>query len=499
MEAEHATAPGRHEQHVALAEQFLGADLVEDGARIVPGRRCIRDPAREVCLDRARQDVDRGALGRHDQVDADGPRHLREASDRGLDLRRGDHHQVGQFVDHDHVVRERFEVARLGRLVRLLVPQAKAPGHLRIGDCPVVEVDRSDVNLRQQTVTALHLGHGPAQRVRGLLGLHHNGGLQVRDVRVHAEFDPLRVDQDELDFVAPGAVQDGGQHALEAHALAGAGGPRYQQMRHLGQVGEVRLATKSAPERHGERRLAVPEPGVGQEAAQGDDRPVPVRDLDAQRRSARHAFDPDRLGLQRKRQIVLEVDDLGDLHTGRRLELEDGDDRTGADALDRALDSEFGAAGADEFTEFPQPVSVDLAVDLFGVEQIERRQFRVLDRRFDLLRARYRRLRGYGGRRRRPGRCRPCGPCLLRFGRRRPCLPHRRPAKRQIHERRVIRRLRRGLRLAAARCLFRRPGPDLLPHPGLEQDKERLEPAKTSGERFVQAAPQHQREPEHET
>ena len=79
---------GGAEEHVALAEQRLGAALVEDHARVDLGGDGERDPGRDVDLDRAGDHVGRGALGREHEVDADRARLLRQADDRVLDLGR---------------------------------------------------------------------------------------------------------------------------------------------------------------------------------------------------------------------------------------------------------------------------------------------------------------------------------------------------------------------------------------------------------------------------
>ena len=76
----------------------------------MPRRGRERHAAGEVRLDRAGQDVDRRPLGGDDEVDADGARHLRQARDRGFDVGRRDHHQVGELVDDDDVVRQRLQV-----------------------------------------------------------------------------------------------------------------------------------------------------------------------------------------------------------------------------------------------------------------------------------------------------------------------------------------------------------------------------------------------------
>ena len=104
--------PAGAEEHVALAEQGLGAALVEDHARVDLRGDGEGDPGRDVDLDRPGDDVGRRPLGRQHQVDADGPRLLGQPDDRVLDLGRGDHHQVGELVDHAEDVRQRRLAAR---------------------------------------------------------------------------------------------------------------------------------------------------------------------------------------------------------------------------------------------------------------------------------------------------------------------------------------------------------------------------------------------------
>ena len=104
----------RREEHVALAQQRLGAVLVEDHARVGLRGHRERDPRRDVRLDHAGDDVDaRGLRGEH-EVDADRAGLLGEADDRVLDVGRRDHHQVGELVDDAQDVRQRL-VAALGR------------------------------------------------------------------------------------------------------------------------------------------------------------------------------------------------------------------------------------------------------------------------------------------------------------------------------------------------------------------------------------------------
>ena len=132
VDAADAAAAG-HVEHVALAEQLLGALLAEDGAAVDLARHLERDAGGEIGLDRAGDDVDRRALGGGDDVDAGGARHLRQALHRAFDVLAGDHHQVGHFVDDDDDVGQLLELHLL-LLVDRLAGLAVEAGLHRAGD-----------------------------------------------------------------------------------------------------------------------------------------------------------------------------------------------------------------------------------------------------------------------------------------------------------------------------------------------------------------------------
>ena len=140
VHARNAAAAG-HVEHVALAEQLLGALLAENGAAVDLRGHLEGDAGREIRLDRAGDDVDRRALRRHDQMDAGGARHLREALDRALDVLAGDHHQVGHLVDDDDDIGQGREVHLLllvDRLAGLAVEAGlhRARDDLALGAAP---------------------------------------------------------------------------------------------------------------------------------------------------------------------------------------------------------------------------------------------------------------------------------------------------------------------------------------------------------------------------
>ena len=206
VDAGDAAAAG-HVEHVALAEELLGAHLAEDGAAVDLRGDLEGDAGREVRLDRAGDDVDRGALRRHDQVDAGGAGHLGEALDAGLDLLAGDHHQVGHLVDDDDDEGHRLRagtssVSKTGSPVSSSKPvctvRVKAsPRAERVLHAGVVAVDVAHAHLRHLAVALLHLGDHPLQRDDGLLRVGDDGGEQVRDAVVDGELEHLRVDHDQ--------------------------------------------------------------------------------------------------------------------------------------------------------------------------------------------------------------------------------------------------------------------------------------------------------------
>ena len=118
VDAADASAAG-HVEHVALAEQLLGAHFAENGAAVDFRGDLKRDAGREVRLDGAGDDVDRRPLGGENDVQAGGARHLRQPLHRAFDVLAGDHHQVGHFVDDDHDVGQRIEIEFLFLVDRL--------------------------------------------------------------------------------------------------------------------------------------------------------------------------------------------------------------------------------------------------------------------------------------------------------------------------------------------------------------------------------------------
>jgi hypothetical protein len=145
-----------------------------------------------------------------------------------------------ELVDHDDDERKRLEGLAVGRRPLL--------GN-RLLDVAVVLLDVADALGGERLVALFHLADGPAQRVGGLLRIDDDRRQQVRDVVVHPELQSLRIDHDHPHIVRRRAVEDAGQHAVDADRLAGAGGAGNQQVRHRRQIRDVRLAVNGLAER----------------------------------------------------------------------------------------------------------------------------------------------------------------------------------------------------------------------------------------------------------
>jgi hypothetical protein len=88
------------DEHVAAANELLGAAGIEDGSGIDFGGDFEGDTGREVGLDGAGDNVYRGALGGYDEVYAYGAGQLCEAGYGHLDFLTGGHDEIGELVDY---------------------------------------------------------------------------------------------------------------------------------------------------------------------------------------------------------------------------------------------------------------------------------------------------------------------------------------------------------------------------------------------------------------
>ena len=261
-------------------------------------------------------------------MDARGPGLLRQARDELLHLLAHDHHHVGQLVHHHHDVGQRGERRRGVVLPHRLVEGIEdgLAGGRRLAHLAVEAVDVAHLEVGHELVAALHLRHAPAEGIGRLLHVGDHRRQQVGDAVVDGQLQHLGIDEDQAHLLGAGVVEDGQQHGVERHRLAGAGGAGHQQVRHACQVGHHRLAADVLAQGQGQGRGRLLEGARAQHLRQPHRLAHLVGHLQADGGAARnHLHHAHADGRQGAGQVLGQVGDLAHLHPRRRLQLEAGD------------------------------------------------------------------------------------------------------------------------------------------------------------------------------
>ena len=236
------------------------------------------DARGDVRLDDPGDHIHARPLRGHDAMNARGPRHLRDAGDGHLHVRRRHEHQVRQFVDDDddvaeflrdddvvlprdddflvHLDGEAFGArldffllrheGQLGLLLRQgLVFRARIEGG-----------DVADADFGENLVALFHLVDDPAQREDDLLRIGDHGHDEVRQGVVLLQLDDFRIDHHEPELVRREAVQERGDDGIDADRLARARAAGDEQVRHLRQVGDDGMAVNVLAQRQRDPALA---------------------------------------------------------------------------------------------------------------------------------------------------------------------------------------------------------------------------------------------------
>ena len=299
VQADEARRGRRQEQHVALAEQLLGAVAVENRPRVDLRRHAERDARRQVRLDEpVMTSTDGRCVARIRWM----PTARAICASRAIDsstsllatiIRSASSSMTTTMNGSGLGCSPSFGVALLGD---------------RLLHVAVVLLDVADAFGRERLVALLHLADGPAQRVRRLLRIDDDRRQQVRDVFVHPELEPLGVDHDQPHVVGRRAVEDAREHRVDADRLAGAGRAGDEQVRHRRQVGR-RTARRgsSCRARASASTSSAGRPPTRAARAARSARGSWFGNLDADGRLAGDAIDQDRLGLHRQAEVVGEA------------------------------------------------------------------------------------------------------------------------------------------------------------------------------------------------
>ena len=163
----------------------------------------------------------------------------------------------------------------------------------------------------------------------------------MRNAVIDRQFEHLRVDHDQPAVLRRHAVEQRQDHGVDRHRLARAGGAGDQQMRHLGEVDDDRLAVDGLAERQRQLGLGRLEIAACQDLAQIDGLALGVGQLDADGVAAGNDRDAGGDRAHRAGDVVGEADHARRFDAGRRLQLVKRDDRARPHMDDLALDAEI--------------------------------------------------------------------------------------------------------------------------------------------------------------
>jgi hypothetical protein len=214
----HDLAARPAEEHIAAAEQVLGASGVEHDARVCVRGDAEGDPCVEVGLERRGDDIGAGALGGEHEVDAHRARGGRE--DHQILLERLTlllvHHADQQcvLVDQRHDRRQRLVGVTLVEQLHF---------HAAVGD---------------QILSPGHLtAHQFQQGVAGLVALdNHLAAAQVGHAVEEREVGALRVDDQQLQLARRVLGHQAEQQAAQEHRLARVSRPGDEQVWELREI-----------------------------------------------------------------------------------------------------------------------------------------------------------------------------------------------------------------------------------------------------------------------
>ena len=349
MHADHRAGIGFVE-HVALAQQLLGALFAQDRAAVDPAGHLEADAGGQVGLDDAGDDIDAGALRRHDQMDARGARFLRQALDQHLDFLADRDHEVGQLVDDQHDQRQRL-VIELLFLVEFLAglgieaglhPAAERLALLgRLFHLFVEACDVARVHATHHAIAFFHLLHRPFERADRFVRFGHHRAEEMRNVVVALQFEHFGIDQDQPALVGREAIEQRQQDRIEPDRFTRTRRTRDQQMGHGGKVGHDRLAGNILAENHRQAAPAIDEGGGIGELLVADHLAVGIGQFDPDHGLARNGRDARGDRGHIARDILGQTDDAAGLDAGRGLKLVHGHHGAGAYGGDLALDVEI--------------------------------------------------------------------------------------------------------------------------------------------------------------
>ena len=365
----------RQVEHVALANELVGALGVEDDAGVERGGNLEGDAAGNVRLDDAGDHIGARRLGGDDEMDAGRAGFLGDPGDAHFHIRRGGLHEVGELVDQHNDVGEtigdfilldlQFLEIRLGPEItvlqrggdgldlvevgfRLVHFRDHRGGFLFRARAVVETVEVPHALLGEDLVAFLHLVDHPLEGGDGLFRIGDDRHDHVRELVVHLHLHDLGIDHDETQLVGAELEQDGGDDRVDADGFPGTRGTRNEEVGHGGEVTDDRFSVNVLAEGERDFLFRGAELGVVQELVERHGDLAGVRDLDADGVLAGDGGeDVDALGAGGAGDVRLKLRDAGNAEAGGGINLVTRDRGAAGDIAGRDVDAE-GFQGLDD-------------------------------------------------------------------------------------------------------------------------------------------------------
>ena len=234
------------EEHVTLTHQLIGTLGVKNRARINLRHYLKCHTGGEVCLNRTRNDIRRGALRRNNHVHTYGTRQLRNTRNGEFDLLTCRHDKVTKFVNHHNDIRH-VVMTMLGI-------------ELAGNEFGIIFLNVTHTRFLQKVVARIHF---LTKTVEGLNHLRHvgNDGVAIArhlcqevvfDGRIDREFHLLGVYHHDFEFCGVLLVKERSNNSIQTDGLTLTCGTRHKQVGHLCQVHHIHLIRNRLTQSNGE-------------------------------------------------------------------------------------------------------------------------------------------------------------------------------------------------------------------------------------------------------
>ena len=235
-------------------------------------------------------------------------------------------------------------------------------------------------------VTLEHLRHSPAQRTCRLAGIGHHRHQQMGNAGILAKLHFFRVNQYQLHLIRLGTIQNRHNNAVHTHGLTGTGGTGDQQMGHLCHIAVHRIAGNIPSKAHRQHRPLLAKLRRVDQLAHRYAAFYGIGHLDTHRRfTGNGGLNTHMGGRQIQSNIVGQIGDFRNTHTGSRFQLIPGHGGTAANVRNGSVHIK-GMEGVDQPLRigFQLPAHIFYRLMLGRGQQGYRRQLIICHTRFHL-------------------------------------------------------------------------------------------------------------------